>query len=263
MAQTTKKKTQTKTSASKKNTKGKSKKKSGQMTLSDVIFRQEFKATVIFVFGLLLAVVMLFAGGDGSFWNKIHLFYFAVTGLCGYYIPLAVLFFGVVNVMNRQNNTYYFKAAELFVLLLIVCGLVHINTVADEAVTYGDAIKNVYNAVMDQKSSAVSNGGVFGAVCGGALFAISKSKIVADIISVMLLIADLMLLFGITLFRLRWKSPRRRVPPSRERSLKNAARNMNASKRNAASGRIPTWIPPPSSATFIRITRRPRGMRPL
>ena len=172
------------------------------MTLSDVIFRQEFKATVIFVFGLLLAVVMLFAGGDGSFWNKIHLFYFAVTGLCGYYIPLAVLFFGVVNVMNRQNNTYYFKAAELFVLLLIVCGLVHINTVADEAVTYGDAIKNVYNAVMDQKSSAVSNGGVFGAVCGGALFAISKSKIVADIISVMLLIADLMLLFGITLFRL-------------------------------------------------------------
>ena len=137
------------------------------MTLSDVIFRQEFKATVIFVFGLLLAVVMLFAGGDGSFWNKIHLFYFAVTGLCGYYIPLAVLFFGVVNVMNRQNNTYYFKAAELFVLLLIVCGLVHINTVADEAVAYGDAIKNVYNAVMDQKSSAVSNGGVFGAVCGG------------------------------------------------------------------------------------------------
>jgi S-DNA-T family DNA segregation ATPase FtsK/SpoIIIE len=213
LAQTTKKKTTAKSSSSKKNTKGNAKKKSGQMTLSDVIFRQEFKATVIFVFGLLLAVVMLFAGGDGSFWNRIHVFYFSVTGVCGYYIPPAILFFGVVNVMNRQNSTYYFKALELFFLLLLICGLVHINRVADPAVPYGDAIGNVYRDVIEHRSSAVTNGGVFGAVVGGALFAISKSKLVANIISAMLIIADLMLLFGITLFRLfsEMEKPARKV----------------------------------------------------
>ena len=115
MAQSNKSKSAAKkTSAAKKGKGGSSKNgKSGaknkqpqQTTLSDFIFRQEFKATVIFVFGLLLAIVMLFAGGDGSFWNKIHLFYFSITGLCGYYIPLAVLFFGVVDVMNKQNAKF-------------------------------------------------------------------------------------------------------------------------------------------------------------
>ena len=201
MAQTTKKKPQSKPSAAKKNTKSKGKKKNAQTTLSEVIFRQEFKATVIFVFGLLLAIVMLFAGGEGSFWNKIHVFYFSVTGVCGYYLPLVVLFFGVVNVMNRQNSKYYAKAAELFLLLLIICGLVHINRVADANVSYGQAIKNVYESVKDQ-GDAVRSGGVFGALFGGVLFAVSKSKIVADIISALLIIADLMLLFGISLFRL-------------------------------------------------------------
>ena len=201
LAQTKKKKTAARTSAAKKNTKAKAKKKQ-QLTLSDIIFRQEFKSTVIFVFGLLLAIVMLFAGGDGSFWNRIHVFYFAVTGVCGYYIPLAVLFFGVVSVMNRQSGKYYAKAAELFFLMLIVCGLVHINRVADAQIGYGQSIKNVYEAVVSRRTDAVSSGGVFGAVFGGALFAISKSKIVANIISAMFIIADLMLLFGVTLFKL-------------------------------------------------------------
>ena len=201
MAQTTKKKPQSKSSSAKKNTKNSEKRKSTQTTLSDVIFRQEFKATVIFVFGLLLTIIMLFAGGDGSFWNKIHVFYFAITGVCGYYIPLAVLFFGVVNVMNRQNGKYYAKAAELFLLLLIICGIVHINRVAAPDVPYGQAIKNVYDSV-SSFSDALHNGGVFGAVFGGALYAISKSAVVANIISALMIIADLMLLFGITLFRL-------------------------------------------------------------
>lgn len=201
MAQNQKKKTTARSTAAKKNTKGKSKKKQ-QMTLSDIIFKQEFKSTVIFVFGLLLAIVMLFAGGDGSFWNKIHLFYFAVTGVCGYYIPPAILFFGVVSVMNRQSGKYYAKAAELFFLLLIVCGLIHINRVASPEIGYGESIKTVYHEVVEGRLSAMSNGGVFGALFGGALFAISKSKIVANIISAMFIIADLMLLFGITLFKL-------------------------------------------------------------
>ena len=172
------------------------------MTLTDIIFRQEFKATVIFVFGLLLAVVALFAGGDGSFWNRIHLFYFAVTGLSGYYIPLAILFFGVIDVMNRQNSKYYAKAAELFALFVIICGLVHINLVADETIPFGQAVKNVYEDVISGRELAVRNGGVFGAVFGGALFHLAKSKTVANIISAFLLIADLMLLFGVSLFKL-------------------------------------------------------------
>ena len=201
MAQSKGKKAGGKSSSANKNTKGKSKKQQ-QLTLTDIIFRQEFKATVIFVFGLLLAIVTLFAGGDGSFWNRIHLFYFAVTGVSGYYIPLAILFFGIVDVMNRQNSKYYAKATELFALFVIVCGLVHINRVANDSVPFGEAVKNVYESVVAGRENAVANGGVLGAVFGGALFHLGKSTIVANIISVFLLIADLMLLFGVTLFKL-------------------------------------------------------------
>ena len=241
LAQTKGKKTGgKKTAAAKKNTKGKSRKPQ-QITLTDIIFRQEFKATVIFVFGLLLAIVTLFAGGDGSFWNRIHLFYFAVTGVSGYYIPLAILFFGVIDVMNRQDSKYYAKAAELFALFVIICGLVHINLVADEAVPFGQAVKNVYESVVNGREHAVANGGVFGAVFGGALFHLAKSKAVANIISAFLLIADLMLLFGISLFRLfsEVEKPARRVTEytgdaiEKSKTERERRKNERQERRNA------------------------------
>ena len=153
------------------------------------------------MFGLLLAIIMLFPGGEGSFWNKIHLFYFSITGVCGYYIPLAVLFFGVVDVLNKQNKKYYAKAAELLFLFVLACSFVHINLVADSTVGYGQAIRQVYNDVINSDASAVANGGVIGALFGGALFHITKSRAVANIIAALFGIGDLMLLFGITLFK--------------------------------------------------------------
>ena len=247
MAQNQKKKTTARSTAAKKNTKstkGKAKKKQ-QMTLSDVIFRQEFKSTVIFVFGLLLAIVMLFAGGDGSFWNKIHLFYFAITGVCGYYIPPAILFFGVVSVMNRQSGKYYAKAAELFFLLLIVCGLIHINRVASPEVSYGESIKTVYREVVEGRLSAMSNGGVFGALFGGALFAISKSKIVANIISVMFIIADLMLLFGVTLFKLfsQVEKPAKKVSAATGEAIERKKNEIERYKEERRQRRTPDVDP--------------------
>ena len=202
MAQSNQKKgTKKNTSSGKSNKKNTAKKKNQQSTLSDFIFRQEFKATVIFVFGLLLAIIMLFPGGEASFWNKIHLFYFAITGVCGYYIPVAILFFGVVDVLNRQNKKYYAKAAELFFLFVLACGIVHITLVADLTVEYGQAIRQVYSDVVNGEASAVTNGGVIGALFGGALFHITKSRVVANIIGALFGIGDLMLLFGITLFK--------------------------------------------------------------
>lgn len=78
MAQSAKQRTSTK-----KKTGGrkKGKKKGSQLTLSDIVLKQEFRSSVIFVSGLILLIIALFAGGDGSFWNKIHSFYFSLTGV--------------------------------------------------------------------------------------------------------------------------------------------------------------------------------------
>ncbi|MCH5198953.1 MAG: DNA translocase FtsK [Oscillospiraceae bacterium] len=81
--------------------------------------------------------------------------------------------------------------------------MLHINKfITAEIGGYFSAIGEVYTGVMDYSLSPFSTGGVLGALFGGALFQLGKSKVIANIISVILIIADLMLMFGITLYKL-------------------------------------------------------------
>ncbi len=196
------KKTSTKKKTASSKAKKKSKKSNQQITLGEVLRKQEVKSSLTFVGGLLLLIIALFSGDENSLWNTIHTFYFAVFGVCGFYIPFAVLFLGVVTVLNKQQKIHYVKLFELFVLLVTVCGLIHINKSADAEMTFGENIENIYSSVMTHEQSAFSSGGVLGAVFGGALFHLGKSKIIANIICFMCFFADIMFLFGITLFKL-------------------------------------------------------------
>ena len=121
MAKTSTKK---KTSSKKKT----SKKKSKQLSFSDIILRKEVTSTVTFLAGLFLLIVALFPGGAESFWNAIHSFYFAIFGICGYYIPLAVLFFGVMCILNKQKNAHFAKAGELLFLFALISSFLFVNT---------------------------------------------------------------------------------------------------------------------------------------
>lgn len=226
--------------AAKKNTK-KAPQKSSQLTLSDIIDRRELYSTVIFVIGILLLIVMLFAGTVGSLWNRVHTFYLAVFGITGYYLPLAVLFSGVVKVMNKNKPVYGFKIAELFFLLVIISGLIHINVFSKTfpELSYAESIKAVYHSVMDHTTSAASNGGLIGALFGGALFRLGRSRVIANIISVFFLLADMMVLFGITLFRLfsEIEKPARKVGVYTGEAIGYARSDLEKRKKEYAAER--------------------------
>lgn len=239
--QTKKKKPQkaarkTKKPAAKKSAVTRRRKKKGTRFLSFILSMEELLSTLIFVAGILMLIIMLFPGTDGSVWNKIHTFYFAVLGVTGLYLPLAVLFLGIVKVMDKQKKIYVVKFFELLWLFLIICGTIHINTFAklNPDMTYGEAVKQVFSEITVNKAGALSNGGVVGAVFGGALYQLGRSRFIANIFSVIFLIADIMLLFGITLFNLftEMEKPARKVTTYTGEAIVNAKTDIEKKKNN-------------------------------
>ncbi len=214
----TKKKTSGKKSTSKKNTKNK------QITFSEIIFKKEVTATLTFVCGIVLLIIALFSGGAGSLWNNLHSLYFALFGICGYYIPLAVLFFGVLSLLNKQLEGAYSKAAEIFFAFIMICALLHVNNFADVNIEFTQALKNVFAASKESSFTSLGNGGALGAVFGGAIFNMCKSKLVANIILALVLVADLMLLFGISLMKvvMQMEKPAKRVGEITEEAIERS-----------------------------------------
>ena len=209
------KKTNTKkASAGKKNSRKKSNSKNNkQITIFEFIARKEFTSTLIFISGLILLIIALFSGGEGSFWNNLHSLYFGVFGICGYYIPLAVLFFGVVSMLNKHIDGALMKAGEVFLAFVLVCGILHVNFFADVSIDFVQSLKNVIASSHENGVKALLNGGAVGAVFGGAIFQMCKSKVLSTLILVLVFLADIMLLFGISLVKIfmKMEKPAKRV----------------------------------------------------
>lgn len=230
MAKTSTKK---KTSSKKKT----SKKKSKQLSFSDIILRKEVTSTVTFLAGLFLLIVALFPGGAESFWNAIHSFYFAIFGICGYYIPLAVLFFGVMCILNKQKNAHFAKAGELLFLFALISSFLFVNTSADSSVGYGTAMKEIFTSAFEQPVVSLTNGGVVGAFLGGAIFQMCKSVALSNVLLAILLICDVMLLFGITLVKLvmQIEKPVRKAEGAIERSKDEMIKSYKEKQQERAA----------------------------
>lgn len=229
--------------ASRKNTASKSKsgKKKTQRDLADIVSRNELVSTLIFAAGVLLLIVMLLAGTTGSLWNTVHTFYLAVFGITGYYIPLAILFIGVVKVMNVNKPVFVHKILQIFVLLFLIGGIIHINTFAkaNPQLGFAESLKTIYEQIMDHTVSSYSNGGVAGALIGGLFFQLGRSVAVANIISIILVIADLMFLFGITLFKVfsGLEKPARKVGAYTEDAIETAKIDIEKKKKERTEER--------------------------
>lgn len=190
-----------KTAASKK--KGASGRGAAAGALGELVRRREFKSGLIFVCGLALLIVTVFAGEPGTAWNAIHTFYFALFGVTGCYLPAAVLFLGVVNVLNRQKPVYLVKLLEVLLIFTVICGFLHVNGfAAQNGGSFGENVRAVYTGVMHYSLSPLGSGGVLGALVGGGLYQMGKSAVLANILLSLFLIALFMLLFGVTLFKL-------------------------------------------------------------
>ncbi len=196
-----------------KTTKKTQRSKSKQLTMSEIIFKKELGSTITFVAGLILLIVALFSGADGSAWNSIHSMYFALFGICSYYIPLAVLFFGIICVLNKQTKNQFIKAAEIFCLFILICSFFHVNNFATETVNFADSVKAVFSQSYEDSLKALTNGGVIGALFGGAVYQLSKSVLISNIILILFFLADIMFLFGISLYKvfIRMEKPAKKV----------------------------------------------------
>ena len=169
-----------------------------QGSLMELVSRREFKATMTFVVGLFLLILSLIKGEDGTFWNWMYDSYFCLFGVLGYCLPLAILFLGVVSVLNRQKTVYIVKTVQVIVLFIFIAGLVHINKfAAGSSAGFWENIKLNFSDAEDHHWS-----GLTGAFFGGLLYSLGKNQVLANILSILLIAADVMFLFGITLFKL-------------------------------------------------------------
>lgn len=211
------------------------------MTLSDVIRRREVGSTVVFAVGLLLLIVALGAGRSGTVWNGIHLFYFAVFGITGFFIPPAILFRGITDVLGISKREHLVKIIEIFCLLAVVCGFLHIKNVSAvlPELGFGEALKSVYDGIKTGAQAYRTSGGIIGAVIGGGIFAVCGSVAISNVFCTLLLIADIMFLFGITLFKVfsHMREPARKVSAKTGETIDAVRADIERKKRDAADMR--------------------------
>lgn len=221
----------------KKNTKTTAKQRREQ-ELERLIRSRELRATLIFVIGLLLLIVAVFAGEAPSAWNTVHTFYFAVFGLTGCILPPAILFLGVLSVLNKDVRKPMVKVLEVTVFFALICGILHVGFVnaAENAGSFGENIKTVYTGIMNDSLGATATGGVLGALIGGLVYALGHSALLAYIILALLLTADLMFLFGVTLFHVftRMEEPAKKVGEYTEQKIETVKEDYRERRREAA-----------------------------
>ena len=225
---TVKKSSTKRSGSSKKKSKSQKNTKNKQLSLTEIIFKREFSATVTFIAGLLLLIIALFSGGADSLWNNIHSYYFALFGICGYYIPLAVLFYGVTSLINKQETKHFFKGAEIFFAFVLLCSFFHVNKVADSQLGFADSIRNILSESQINSFSSLTNGGILGAVFGGVLFQLCKSVALTNVILSIVLIADLMLLFGISLVKvfMGMEKPAKKLSEITENAIEKSKKDI-------------------------------------
>ncbi len=231
---TTKNKSGSSTKGGNKRTAAQTAKKKKPTTFSEVIKTKEFKATISFVIGLFLLIVALFSGGEGSLWNKTHMFYFTLFGICGYYIPLVILFFSVAVLLKKTQTKYYSKAAELLLLFILISSVLFVSNIAQPELSYGEHLKAVYSDFSEDSVFSLKNGGMLGALIGGIVFQICKSVVLSDIILVILIIADVMFLFGITLVKLlvKMEKPAKKVGKMTGDAIEKSKQGITSHKKS-------------------------------
>lgn len=143
---------------------------------------------------------MTLPGGEGSVYNTCHKLYFDFFGLAGICLPFIVLFFGITEALNKTLTKYYIKSFEILVGAFLISGIISVTHVSFDGSTLGESVSELFAV-----HGGVNYGGLFGVLSGGGLYSLTESIPVCVIILILLLIIDVMLLFGITFFNLLMK----------------------------------------------------------
>ena len=184
------------------------------MTLDNMLKRKELYATAGFALGLVLLIIVLFPGQEGLGWNTMHTFFYAVFGVGAVFIPVSALFLFTSLLIGKYKPVYVKKILILAALVVIVNGFLHVFTVSEPGdYTYADVLGNTFRRIMSDELGTLSSGGMIGALLGGGFYQLTGSKAISCIVLTILLAADLMLLFEVTLQKVltRLQQPAERV----------------------------------------------------
>ena len=154
----------------------------------------QIKAIILCAVGALLLALVIIPGG--AFWKTMRSFLFGVFGVCSILVPLVFIYLGVMTAKEKQMAHKGAKIALSAVILVMVCTLVYLfgKTDFNDGYTYFAALGAAY-----QKSFALESlCGLLGAVLGYPMRALLTTA-PAVITSFIILIAAIMVLFGVTL----------------------------------------------------------------
>ncbi len=213
-----KKKPAPKSSASKKTAAKEPAKKEVNVTV-----KRQKTAIVLMAVAVFLLCVALIKGE--SVWLTLHNAMFGIFGFCVYIIPAVLIYMAIVYAKDKPLGSIAANLTGTGIFVALLSGAIH--TFANTAeylntVGIGIQISDSWN-----KAAALSNGGVFGAIIGGA---ISKlfGKTGACITIVLLLVVLAMFLTGTTLLGLLNAI---RKPVKRVGELTNEKLEQNAARR--------------------------------
>ena len=195
-AKNTKGKASSKKSTSKSTARGNTK-RSSRSTKKEPVRRglnPQTKAILLCAVGALLLALVIIPGG--AFWKTMRSFLFGVFGVCSILVPLVFIYLGIMTAKEKQMAHKGAKIALSAVIVVMVCTLVYLfgKTDFNDGYTYFAALGAAY-----QKSFALESlCGLIGAVLGYPMRALLTTA-PAVITSFIILIAAIMVLFGVTL----------------------------------------------------------------
>lgn len=187
MASTKKKASSAKKGGSRSNTKG-NKKSTGQG------LNPQVKAILLLLTAVVLFVLAVFKGEH--FWNWLHSVLFGIFGFCSYLLPLVLGYFAVMTAKEKVINRPGAKVALTVLTVLLVSSLFYLF--AGSEIKDGNFFKAVGNTYMYSAENPFS-GGVISCVFGFTLTALIGDNFVPKLLVIVLIIAVLMLLTGISL----------------------------------------------------------------
>ncbi|WP_405357389.1 DNA translocase FtsK [Ruminococcus sp.] len=195
-AKNSKGKASSKKSTSKSTARGNTK-RSSRSTKKEPVRRglnPQTKAILLCAVGALLLALVIIPGG--AFWKTMRSFLFGVFGVCSILVPLVFIYLGIMTAKEKQMAHKGAKIALSAVIVVMVCTLVYLfgKTDFNDGYTYFAALGAAY-----QKSFALESlCGLIGAVLGYPMRALLTTA-PAVITSFIILIAAIMVLFGVTL----------------------------------------------------------------
>ncbi len=221
---------------SKKKTTGK--KQSQQITLENIIKRRELIGTLLFIFGVFFTIIAFGAGKEGSAWNNLHMFYFAVFGISGFIIPILIIISAVLKILAIDKKSHITKLFEIYCLFAIICAFLHIKNISSlqPDLSFADAVRESYDSVFYGDTAYRTSGGFIGAVIGGGLFAICGSAAISNVFCSILLIVDIMFMFGITLFKIfsGAREPVKKVGEKTAKAVENVRSDIERRRTESA-----------------------------